>query len=194
MCCYGRFVWLSGAVYLENMSGLRKQWEMQGEQGYRPFNPTPVKARPRTRAAKDNSYHLLMLQERNRLLKRLSQKGQREVEMERKEQGFSLYLNGANTAHHHHHHHHHQRLQPRSSAMTDDQQHPSLQSQSRPSQTAGGIEKESPDQEGRSRTAPSRKSWSHETVILRTEDGQTLPVSAPGHTVPIPFHQRVTES
>ena len=69
----------------------------------------------------------------HRLLKRLSQKGQREVEMERKEQGFSLYLNGANTAPHHHHH----RSQPRSSAMTDDQQHPSPQSQSRPSWTAG---------------------------------------------------------
>ncbi|CAI7996588.1 Katanin-interacting protein [Geodia barretti] len=135
MCCYGRFVWSSGAAYLENMSGLRKQWGMQGEQGYRPFNPTPVKARPRNGAAEDHSYHLLMLQERNRLLKRLSQKGQREVEMERKEQGFSLYLNGANTAPHHHHH----RSQPRSSAMTDDQQHPSPQSQSRPSRTAAIV-------------------------------------------------------
>ena len=70
-------------------------------------------------------------------MRKLSQKGEKEVEMERKEQGFSLYLNGANTTTTRHHH---RRAQPGSSAVGD------IQPQTRPSQTAGGVEKESHDQ------------------------------------------------
>ena len=37
-----------------------------------------------------------MLQERNRLLRKLRQKDSHQIELEKREQGFSLYLNGAN--------------------------------------------------------------------------------------------------
>lgn len=46
----------------------------------------------------DYSYHLMMLQERNRLLKKLNLREDKETELRKKEKGFSLYLNGANTA------------------------------------------------------------------------------------------------
>ena len=73
-----------------------------------------------------------------RLLKKLSQKGEKEVELERKEQGFSLYLNGANTAPPPPPH---RRLQSQSAATQQQ-----LPSQNRASGTAGGGSgRESPD-------------------------------------------------
>ncbi|KAJ7390239.1 hypothetical protein OS493_026751 [Desmophyllum pertusum] len=40
--------------------------------------------------------YLLLLQQRNRLLKKLKKKNDQQIEMEKKEQGFSIYVNGAN--------------------------------------------------------------------------------------------------
>lgn len=40
--------------------------------------------------------YLIALQHKNRLIKRLKVKDPREIELERLEQGFSIYLNGAN--------------------------------------------------------------------------------------------------
>ncbi len=40
--------------------------------------------------------YLLLLQQRNRLLKKLKEKDKKQQDLERREQGFSLYLNGAN--------------------------------------------------------------------------------------------------
>ena len=65
----------------------------------------------------------------HRLLKRLGRKGEKEAELERKEKGFSLYLNGANTAPPPPA----RRLRPpQSSVTTSAQQEPN-----RPSRTAG---------------------------------------------------------
>lgn len=44
--------------------------------------------------------YLLLLQQRNKLLKTLKEKDEKQLDLERKEQGFSLYLNGANVGLH----------------------------------------------------------------------------------------------
>ena len=46
--------------------------------------------------AVDHSDYLMMLQQKNRLLKKMRAKDPQQVEMERKEKGFTLYLNGEN--------------------------------------------------------------------------------------------------
>ena len=43
--------------------------------------------------AVDHSDYLMMLQQKNRLLKKMRVKDPQQVKMERKEQGFTLYLN-----------------------------------------------------------------------------------------------------
>ncbi|XP_033095303.1 protein KIAA0556-like [Anneissia japonica] len=40
--------------------------------------------------------HLLLLQQRNRLFKKLKEKDEKQIDLERKEQGFAVYVNGAN--------------------------------------------------------------------------------------------------
>ena len=44
----------------------------------------------------DYNDYLMMLQQKNRLMKKMRAKGPQQLEMERREQGFSLYLNGEN--------------------------------------------------------------------------------------------------
>ena len=61
-----------------------------------------------------------------RQLRKLGQKDRREVDLERKEQGFSLYLNGANTVPH--------RAQPRHASCSVE---PAKTGCMRPSRTAG---------------------------------------------------------
>lgn len=46
--------------------------------------------------ALDYNDYLMMLQQKNRLMKKMRAKDPQQVEMERREQGFSLYLNGEN--------------------------------------------------------------------------------------------------
>ena len=179
----------------------------------------------------------------SRLLRRLCQKDAKEAELERKEQGFSLYLNGANMAPP-------PRVKPRQASHTSQPVMSSIISESalsncsRSSRTAGTNCTPSPlthppltthhtsltsyllqvamsnihqkckslhnlshdlgitscdtscdevldvfSREVRSKTAPSkRKSWSHETVAVRTQDGHAMPVTVPGQCmVSVPF-------
>lgn len=55
-----------------------------------------LEVRDNNNAAEAYEEYLLLLQQRNRLLSKLKEKDEKQLELERKEQGFSLYLNGAN--------------------------------------------------------------------------------------------------
>ncbi|XP_048575764.1 katanin-interacting protein [Nematostella vectensis] len=67
----------------------------------KPFKPAhePVSGVPAAKEVIPPGYeeYLLLLQQRNRLLKRLKEKDEQQIEIEKKEQGFSIYVNGANT-------------------------------------------------------------------------------------------------
>uniref|UniRef100_A0AAX7T2Z0 KATNIP domain-containing protein n=1 Tax=Astatotilapia calliptera TaxID=8154 RepID=A0AAX7T2Z0_ASTCA len=71
--------------------------------------------------------YLIALQHKNRLLKRLKVKDPKEIELERLEQGFSIYLNGANAE------------ASRKQAKGSNQRSPSSQPPLRPTCTAGML-------------------------------------------------------
>ncbi|XP_053197195.1 katanin-interacting protein isoform X1 [Scomber japonicus] len=122
--------------------------------------------------------YLIALQRKNRILKRLKVKDPREIELERLEQGFSIYLNGANAED--------CRKQPKSTS------HKSVTSTTawRPARTADvcrsahqltedthNLEQTSRQ---RSHTAPGkvqRKEWVQDSVRIRTEEGPSLQIS-----------------
>ena len=79
----------------------------------------------------------------NRLLKKLSQKDRKEIELEKREHGFSLYLNGANTASHssrtiHRHTTSHTHSKPAHTSTEDNEGGPCANDR-RPSHTASGT-------------------------------------------------------
>ncbi|XP_061665648.1 katanin-interacting protein isoform X2 [Syngnathoides biaculeatus] len=122
----------------------------------------------------DADEYLIGLQHKNRILNRLKSKGPREIELERLEQGFSIYFNGANAE----------------SCKKQDK------SANRKPVTAASVWRAactadvcrsahqlSEDLEAghkrRSRTAPGkvqRKEWTQDPVIIRTEDGPSLKI------------------
>jgi len=71
-----------------------------GQGWWNPLNTTPHPQAPRLEDSVEAQYdeYLLLLQERNRIIKRIKEKRPSEIETEKREQGFSLYCNGANTA------------------------------------------------------------------------------------------------
>ncbi|XP_047464632.1 katanin-interacting protein isoform X2 [Mugil cephalus] len=122
--------------------------------------------------------YLITLQHKNRILKRLKVKDPREIELERLEQGFSIYLNGANAEA--------GKKQPKGS------NHKSVTSPApwRPARTADvcrsahQLTEDSRNLEQthkeRSQTAPEkvqRKEWVQTSVKIRTEDGPSLRIS-----------------
>ncbi|XP_056222133.1 katanin-interacting protein isoform X1 [Seriola aureovittata] len=122
--------------------------------------------------------YLIALQQKNRILKRLKVKDPREIELEQLEQGFSIYLNGANAEA--------SKKQPKISI------HKSVTSPSawRPARTADvcrsahQLTEDSRDPEQthrkRSHTAPGkvqRKEWVQNSVKIRTEGGPSLQIS-----------------
>ncbi|XP_026034659.1 protein KIAA0556 isoform X3 [Astatotilapia calliptera] len=122
--------------------------------------------------------YLIALQHKNRLLKRLKVKDPKEIELERLEQGFSIYLNGANAE------------ASRKQAKGSNQRSPSSQPPLRPTCTADvcrsahqltedGSKLEQTHRK-RSHTAPGkvqRKEWVQDPVKIRTEDGPSLLIS-----------------
>lgn len=122
--------------------------------------------------------YLILLQERNRLLKRLRRKDQKDVQMERKEKGFSIYVNGANT----------ElptptkssgRVRPRVKTATESRNPvvAKLQDLQR---------KEAEKSKRRVKTAPSnstarerRRNWNLSSVDITTGDGQKQKLRAP---------------
>ena len=127
-----------------------------------------------------------------RLLKKLREKDSHQIELEKREQGFALYLNGANLS----------RSKHNLQAQAPPTRKSKRSDRKRPSKTAGEgcvltsglcidvcVPAESShiaisderEEESRARTAPSkRKSWALDSIELRTEDGDPLHVRAPG--------------
>ncbi|KAL8620867.1 hypothetical protein ACOMHN_047038 [Nucella lapillus] len=70
----------------------RKKWDQESPSQEMPINAPAVKQA----VLPQYGLYLSLLQEKNRLLKHLRRKGKREVDKERKEKGFSIYINGAN--------------------------------------------------------------------------------------------------
>ncbi|KAK7112200.1 hypothetical protein V1264_011687 [Littorina saxatilis] len=71
----------------------RRKWDQE-----KPSREMPVDA-PAVKEEILPQYeeYLVLLQERNRLLKRLRRKDRKQIQVERKEKGFSIYVNGANS-------------------------------------------------------------------------------------------------
>ncbi|XP_035694968.1 protein KIAA0556-like isoform X6 [Branchiostoma floridae] len=129
----------------------------------------------------DPSYeeYLLLLQQRNRLVKKLKQKDDKQIELERREKGFALYVNGAN--------------QKGRKGKTPSP--PKQPKSARRSKTAGGYprtldhqqlqELQAQDQEEqrfRAKTAPGkvqRRNWLQGSVHIRTNIGDKMRVAAP---------------
>lgn len=126
--------------------------------------------------------YLMLLQQRNRLLKKLKTKDEQQIELEKKEQGFSIYVNGANVE------------------LGQGNLHAKSRSTSRHSKTAGdayherkrllqhelqNLEREAEARDIRVKTAPdqdliTRKGWNYDSIQIRTDEGKKLKLKAPG--------------
>nr|XP_057917653.1 katanin-interacting protein isoform X2 [Doryrhamphus excisus] len=116
--------------------------------------------------------YLITLQHKNRILSRLKAKGPREIELERLEQGFSLYFNGANAD---------SCTRPRKSSKHNKPVWRTARTAD-VSQSAYQLSEDSHLEDGhkqRSHTAPGkvqRKEWVQDSIRIRTEDGQSLKI------------------
>uniref|UniRef100_A0A8C8AD88 Katanin interacting protein n=1 Tax=Otus sunia TaxID=257818 RepID=A0A8C8AD88_9STRI len=111
--------------------------------------------------------YLISLQQRNRLLGRLKRKDPIQIKLEQLEQGFSLYLNGANSELRNHH------------KKINSRRH--LKNEMKTTRTNAQLE-ESELQERSTQTAPSktqRRGWLQKTVEIKTERGAKLCIKPP---------------
>ncbi|XP_017274072.1 katanin-interacting protein isoform X2 [Kryptolebias marmoratus] len=122
--------------------------------------------------------YLIALQQKNRILKRLRVKDPKEIELERLEQGFSIYLNGANAECSKKHF--------KGSSTKSDTSLPARRSARTADicRSAHQLTEDSrhldPSDRKRSQTAPEkvkRKEWVQDSVKIRTEDGLCLAIS-----------------
>ncbi|CAG2250434.1 CTPS [Mytilus edulis] len=133
--------------------------------------------------------YLVLLQERNRLLKRLRKKSKKQIDIERKEQGFSIYVNGANTE--------------MLAKKQKSQAHQETPQDDRPTsgrlKTAGDVsnkrvlnledlnaisqlERQKMAERNRAKTAPARerrRNWQAASVEIKTERGENRRIKAP---------------
>ncbi|KAM6897868.1 katanin-interacting protein isoform 2-T2 [Xenentodon cancila] len=113
--------------------------------------------------------YLIALQHKNRILKRLRVKDPREIELERLEQGFSIYLNGANAECSQKH-----IKDPNNKSW----RHAHIADVCRSAhQLTEGSRNLDQTSRKRSQTAPEkvqRKEWIQDSVKIRTEDGPSL--------------------
>ncbi|XP_071813789.1 katanin-interacting protein-like isoform X2 [Apostichopus japonicus] len=118
--------------------------------------------------------YLLQLQRKNRVLKKLKAKDDDQIELERKEQGFSLYVNGAN-----------ENLK----ALENMKYSPRKPTTNKPKtagdgprrQLIGQMPKFKSDLEERAKTAPSkvqRRNWQQASVDIKTNKGSKLKVKS----------------
>uniref|UniRef100_A0A8C3JNX2 KIAA0556 n=1 Tax=Calidris pygmaea TaxID=425635 RepID=A0A8C3JNX2_9CHAR len=108
--------------------------------------------------------YLISLQQRNRLLRRLKRKDPIQIKLEQLEQGFSLYLNGANSELRNYH----RKVNSRGSLKNETK--------------ATRTNEERELQECSTQTAPSkmqRRSWLQKTVEIKTERGAKLCIKPP---------------
>ncbi|NXL90568.1 K0556 protein, partial [Alectura lathami] len=111
---------------------------------------------------------LISLQQRNRLLRRLRRKDPKQIKLEQLEQGFSLYMNGANSE---------LRRYRRKTHSRDY-----LRNEPRASRTKPTQLRSSELQERSTQAAPSkiqRKGWLRKTVEIKTEGGPKVRVRPP---------------
>ncbi|XP_028331929.1 protein KIAA0556 isoform X2 [Gouania willdenowi] len=121
--------------------------------------------------------YLIALQLKNRILKRLKVKNPREIELERLEQGFSIYLNGANAEV--------GKKRPKDSSLNPVQYLHDRRS-ARTADVCRGTHQLTEDSRNlerthrkRNQTAPEkvqRKEWVPESVKIRTKDGPSLQI------------------
>ncbi|XP_051877498.1 katanin-interacting protein isoform X2 [Pristis pectinata] len=114
--------------------------------------------------------YLILLQYRNRILKRLKAKGPKQIQLERLEQGFSIYVNGANSE---------LKRQPRFEATSR-----SVWTADSASRSTFNTEElqELEALKRRTQTAPDkvqRKGWVQSSVHIKTEKGQQLHLGPP---------------
>ncbi|NXT02838.1 K0556 protein, partial [Jacana jacana] len=112
--------------------------------------------------------YLISLQQRNRLLRRLKRKDPVQIKLEQLEQGFSLYLNGANS-------------ESRSDRRKTHSRG-SLKNEPKTTRTHAARLEEGGLQECSTQTAPSkmqRRGWLQKTVEIKTEKGATLCIKPP---------------
>ncbi|XP_072415509.1 katanin-interacting protein isoform X2 [Chiloscyllium punctatum] len=114
--------------------------------------------------------YLIFLQCRNRVLKRLKAKDPKKIQLERLEQGFSIYVNGANSE---------LKRQPRFEATSR-----SVRTADSAARTALHAEKlqELDEIKRRTQTAPGkvhRKGWVQSSVNIKTEKGTQLHLGPP---------------
>lgn len=123
--------------------------------------------------------YLILLQQRNKVLDRFKYKDEKQRELERKEQGFCLYLNGANVA-------------GKTRAGKPSPRRPSsrkLESALDAREMESMLSKSrrqgnEPEISNRSRTAPeknTRKVWAAASMQIKTGSGQKMHVHAPDH-------------
>ncbi|XP_043945355.1 katanin-interacting protein isoform X2 [Protopterus annectens] len=122
--------------------------------------------------------YLIWLQQRNRILKTLKEKDEKQIELERLEQGFSVYVNGANSE---------LKKQPKRSVPREVCGY-----NVRTARTADSAKRhifslyELRDLEGRhsrqTKTAPDkvqRRGWVQNSVTIKTEDGTRVQIGPP---------------
>ncbi|XP_056018588.1 protein KATNIP homolog isoform X4 [Ostrea edulis] len=134
--------------------------------------------------------YLVLLQERNRLLKKMRKKSKKQIDNERKEQGFSIYVSGANAG----------RKQQRGSSRNEESMDsPEPATERQRLKTAGDIhhknvidhrdldrlaadEKRRMEEKKRVKTAPARerrRNWMAGSVNIKTERGEKCHLKAP---------------
>ncbi|XP_066496415.1 katanin-interacting protein isoform X2 [Tiliqua scincoides] len=114
--------------------------------------------------------HIVLLQQKNRLLKQLRRKDPMQIKLEQLEEGFILYVNGANSERTSHHKKHSSQNIFRSGTRTARANYP------------GPPLKEGDRQERISQSAPSkiqRREWLQKAVQIKTESGSRLYVAPP---------------
>ncbi|XP_022092559.1 protein KIAA0556-like isoform X2 [Acanthaster planci] len=153
--------------------GHRRQWQ----KGEFPMPPPKEQQTSSVREDVPDRYdkYLLFLQRKNRVLKKLKAKDDRQIQLEQKEQGFSLYVNGAN-----------QKL-----GLTGLVKHSPRRPSSKKPKTAGDVprrpvkglhgyqEEDEKEDASRAKTAPSkvqRKNWLQESFDIKTNEGEKLRV------------------
>ncbi|XP_074962238.1 katanin-interacting protein isoform X4 [Phalacrocorax aristotelis] len=112
--------------------------------------------------------YLISLQQRNRLLGRLKRKDPVQIKLEQLEQGFSLYLNGANSE-----------LRNYCRKISS---HSYLKNKTKTTRTNAAQLEESELREHSTQTAPSkiqRRGWLQKTVEIKTERGAKLCIKPP---------------
>ncbi|XP_061197501.1 katanin-interacting protein-like [Saccostrea echinata] len=134
--------------------------------------------------------YLVLLQERNRLLKKMRKKSKKQIDNERKEQGFSIYVSGANAGKQK------QRVSSHQEERTDS---PEPITERQRLKTAGDVsqkrvishrdleviaaeEKRKIEEKKRVKTAPARerrRNWLAGSVNIKTERGEKCHLKAP---------------